>query len=75
MSFVAFCESGFGAPSHRFLLLLLWQYGLEFHNMTSSGVLHITTFATLCMAYVGIEPQLDQWNYFFRVQHPQDSDT
>jgi hypothetical protein len=74
VTFVALYEWGFGAPSHRFLHLLLWHYGLELHHLTPSGVLHITTFVTLCEAYLGIDPQFDLWNYFFRVQHLQDPD-
>jgi hypothetical protein len=29
---------------------------------------------TLCEAYLGIEPEFDMWNYFFRVWHLQDLD-
>jgi hypothetical protein len=34
--------------------------------------LHITTFASLCEAYLGIDPDLDLWKYFFHIRHPQD---
>jgi hypothetical protein len=30
------------------------------------------TFVTLCKAYLGIDPEFDLWNYFFRVRRPQD---
>jgi hypothetical protein len=60
VSFAAFYERGFGASSHRFLHSSLWQYGLELHNLTPSGVLHVVTFVTLCGAYMGINHQLDQ---------------
>jgi hypothetical protein len=56
VTFVAFYKRGFNAPSHRFLYSLLRHYGLELHNLTPSGVLHITTFVTLCEAYMGIDP-------------------
>jgi hypothetical protein len=36
-----YVEQGFGTPSHWFLHLLLQYYGLELHNLTPSGVLHI----------------------------------
>jgi hypothetical protein len=67
VSFVAFYERGFGILSHRFLRSLLWYYDLELHHLTPSGVLHIAAFITLCGAYLGIDPEFNLWNYFFRV--------
>jgi hypothetical protein len=61
-----FFEREFGVPSHRFLHLLLQFYGLELHHLTLSGILHVAAFVALCMAYMGIEPHFDLWNYFFR---------
>jgi hypothetical protein len=59
-------------PPHQFLhLLLRWYYGLELHHLTPLGVLHITAFVTLCEAYLGIDPDLDLWKYFFHVRHLQ----
>jgi hypothetical protein len=46
----------FFAQSHQFLSSLLRQYGLELHNLTHSGVLHIVAFVTLCETYIGIDP-------------------
>jgi hypothetical protein len=60
-------ERGFGAPLHRFLLLLLQFYGLELHHLTPLGFLHIVAFITLCEAYIGTEPHFNLWNYFFRI--------
>jgi hypothetical protein len=65
VAYATFYERGFGVPSHRFLRSLLLFYGLELHHLTSSGILHIATFMTLCEAYMGIEPHFDLWNYFF----------
>jgi hypothetical protein len=62
---VTFYEQGFGALLHRFLHSLLWSYGLELHNLTPSGILHIAAFVTLCEVYIGIEPHLILWNHFF----------
>jgi hypothetical protein len=62
---VMFYERGFGVPSHQFLYLLLQFYGLELHHLTPLGILHIAAFVTMCEAYMGIEPHLDLWNYFF----------
>jgi hypothetical protein len=70
--FVAFYERGFGVPSYQFLHSLLRYYGLELHHLTLSGFLHIAAFITLCEAYLGIDPDLDLWKYFFHVRHLQD---
>jgi hypothetical protein len=72
VSFVALYEQGFSMAPHRFLYLLLRYYGLKLHHLTPSGVLHIVAFVTLCEAYLGIDPEIDLWMYFFRIQHPQD---
>jgi hypothetical protein len=53
---------------------LLQYYGLELHNLTPSGVLHIAAFVSLCEAYLGIDPEFDLWNYSFHVWHPTDPD-
>jgi hypothetical protein len=74
VTFVAFYEQGFGMPSLWFLRFLLRHYGLELHNLTPLGVLHIATSVTLCEAYMGIDPKFDLWNYFFHARRPQDPD-
>jgi hypothetical protein len=60
-----FYEGGFGVPSHRFLLSLLHLYVLELHHLAPLGILQMSTFVTLCEAYIGIEPHFNQWKYFF----------
>jgi hypothetical protein len=55
-------------PLHWFLHSLLQYYGLELHHLTPSRVLHIAALVTLCEAYLGTNPKLDLWKYFFRVQ-------
>jgi hypothetical protein len=67
VSFAAFYERGFGVSSHQFHHSLLEHYHLELHNLTPSGILHIASFMTLCVAYMRIDPHFDLWNYFFRV--------
>jgi hypothetical protein len=41
-------------PSHRFLRSLLQYYGLELHNLTPLGVLHVASFMTQCEAYMAL---------------------
>jgi hypothetical protein len=52
-------KQGFGALSHKFLRLLLRHYGLEQHNLTPLGVLHVAAFVAFCEAYLGIDPHFD----------------
>jgi hypothetical protein len=56
VSFMMFYERGFSMPPHRFLRSLLWHYSIELPHLTPSGVHHITTFMTMCEAYLGIDP-------------------
>jgi hypothetical protein len=72
VSFVAFYVRGFSMPLHWFLRSLLRYYGVELHHLTPSGVLCIMAFMTLCEAYLGINPELDLWKYFFCIRCPQD---
>jgi hypothetical protein len=65
MACTAFYERGLGVPSHQFLCSLLEFFGLKLHHLTPSGILHMAAFVTLCEAYMGIEPHLNLWNYFF----------
>jgi hypothetical protein len=51
---------------------LLRYYGLKLHRLTPLGVLHIAAFVTLCEAYLGIDPDLDLWKYFFCVHYLHD---
>jgi hypothetical protein len=67
VSFMAFHERGFDVPPHPFLRLLLWYYGLELHHPTPFGVLRIAIFIILCEAYLGVDPDLNLWKYFFHV--------
>jgi hypothetical protein len=70
VSFMAFHERGFRVPLHPFLHSLLQYYGLKLHHLTPFGVLHIAVLVTLCEAYLGVDPDLDLWKYFFHVHHP-----
>jgi hypothetical protein len=74
VTFVAFYERGFSAPSHRFLRSMLRYCSLELHNLTPSGVLHIAAFVILCEAFLEVDLEFNLWNYCFPVRHPQDLD-
>jgi hypothetical protein len=72
VSFVAFYKRGFGMKPHWFLRSLLRYYSLELRHLTPSGVMHIAPFVTLCKDYLGVNPELHLWKYFFRVRRLQD---
>jgi hypothetical protein len=72
VSFMAFHDQAFGVPSHPFLLSLLRYYGPVLHHRTPSGVLHINIFISLSEAYLGVDPDLNLWKYFFHVHRLQD---
>jgi hypothetical protein len=69
VSFMSFYERGFNMPPHQFIHSLLQYYSLDLCHLTPSGVLHIVAFMTLSEAYLGIDPKLDLWKYFFHVWH------
>jgi hypothetical protein len=75
VSFVVFYERGFDMPLHQFLRSPLWYYNLKLHHLTPSGVLHIAAFVTLCVAYLGINSELDLWKYLFHIWCPQNLET
>jgi hypothetical protein len=56
---VTFYEQGFGVPSHQFLRSLLQFYCPELHHLTSSWIVHMAAFLTLCEAYKMIEPHFN----------------
>jgi hypothetical protein len=74
MAFMAFYDRRFGVPSHQFLHSLLQYYGLDLHNLTPSGILHILAHVTLCEAFMGIDPYFDMWNHYFHGRLPHGSD-
>jgi hypothetical protein len=69
-----FYKRGFGAPSHLFLRLPLWSYGLELHHFTPSRILHMAAFVTLCETYIRIEPNFNLCSYAFQARLRQDLD-
>ena len=59
VSFLTFHEQGLGYPAHWFLCGLLNEWGLELQHLNPMGVLHITSFVTVCEAFLGMEPHAD----------------
>jgi hypothetical protein len=43
-------------------------YVLELHHLTPLGIPHMVALVTLCEAYIGIEPHINLWSYFFHAR-------
>ena len=65
VSFLTFHEHGLGYPAHWFLRGLLNEWGLELQHLNPIGVLHITSFITVCEAFLGMEPHVDFFRQMF----------
>ena len=59
VSFLAFYERGLGHPMHWFLRGLLNEWRLELQHLNLTGVLHVSSFITICEAFLGMEPHMD----------------
>ena len=65
ISFLTFHERGLGYPAHWFLCGLLNEWGLELQHLNLTGVLHITSFVTVCEAFLGMELHVDFFQRLF----------
>ena len=52
-------SAGLGYPTHWFLHGLLNEWGLELQHLNLTRVLHITSFVTVCEAFLGMETHTD----------------
>ena len=59
VSFLTFHERRLGYPTHRFLCGLLNEWVLELQHLNPTRVLHITSFITVCEAFLRMEPHMD----------------
>lgn len=65
--FLAYIECGLRLPVHKFLLRVLEHYGVELVNLAPNSIANISIFAYLCEAYLGIQPNLKLFSYFYRM--------
>ena len=65
VSFLAFHEHGLRYPAHWFLRRLLNEWGLELQHLNPTGVLHITSFVTVCEAFLRMDPHVDLFRQIF----------
>ena len=54
--FVKSVYRGLGFPLHDFVRGLLYAYGVQIHDFTPNGILHIAVFMTLYECFLGIHP-------------------
>ena len=66
--FAEFLPRGFSLPLHDFVSGLLFAYGVQIHDLTPNGVLHIAVFITLCECFLGVAPSWALWKAIFMVR-------
>jgi len=66
--FAEFLPRGFALPLHDFVRGLLFAYGVQIHDLTPNGVLHIAVFITLCECFLGVAPSWALWKAIFMVR-------
>ena len=47
---------------------LLYAYGIQLHDLTPNGVLHIACFFVLCECFLGVHPHWGLWKAIFNVK-------
>jgi len=66
--FAEFLPRGFSLPLHDFVRGLLFAYGVQIHDLTPNGILHIACFITLCECFLGVAPSWALWKSIFMVR-------
>ena len=66
--FVESVHRGLGFPLHDFVQGLLYAYGVQIHDFTPNGILHIAVFMTLCECFLGVHPSWALWKAIFKVR-------
>src|SRR3954471_20391231 len=56
-------------PISNFFLAVLNHYRVQPQNLSPNSILALSNYATLCEGYLGINPRLDLFVYFFTVKH------
>jgi hypothetical protein len=70
--FARFVERGVALPTSDFFKGLLKYYDIEYLNLNTNGIFHVSVFVHFCEAFVGIKPHWILFRKFFRVK-PQPS--
>jgi hypothetical protein len=70
--FARFAERGLALPASDFFKGMLRYYDIEYLNLRTNSVFHVSVFMHFCEAFVGIKPYWILFRKFFRVK-PQPS--
>jgi hypothetical protein len=68
LMFVRFSERGLAVSISDFFKGLLRYYDIEFLNLNSNGIFHVSVFVHYCEAFVGIKPHWILFLNFFQVK-------
>ena len=66
--FTGFLTRGLSFPLHDFVRGLLYAYGVQLHDLTLNGVLHIACFIVLYECFLGMHPHWGLWRRIFFVK-------
>ena len=66
--FLAHFIRGLGFPLHPFVRVLMFYYGLDFHDLALNFVLNISAFIVVCEAFLRIKPHFGLWLQTFCVK-------
>jgi hypothetical protein len=70
--FARFVERGLALPASDFFKGLLNYYSIEYLNLNSNGIFHVSVFVHFCEAFLGIKPHWVLFREFFCMK-PQPS--
>ncbi|PZU03120.1 MAG: hypothetical protein DI619_04760, partial [Francisella sp.] len=59
---------GRSADYDPFLRGLMFHYGLDFHDLASDAILHISSFIVVCEAFLHVTPHFGLWLKTFNVK-------
>ncbi len=59
---------GFLPPPSEFFLLVLNFYGLSLLHLNSNSIAFLSIFSHLCEAYIGVEPFLDLFRFYYELR-------
>ena len=65
--FLSHFVCGLESPLHSFVHILMFYYGLYFHDLAPNFILNISAFIIVCEAFLCIKPHFDMWLQIFCV--------
>ena len=59
---------GLGFPLHPFVHVIMYYYGIDFHDLSPNSFLNISTFIVVCEAFLCIPPHFGLWLKIFNMK-------